>query len=81
MLSFAVEFFLQTLEYVSEKFGGRVELAKKYYDGLSKSLKKNFNGSNLLSSMEQCNDFLFLGTKQISMGRVGNKKIESVLFT
>ncbi|KMT09992.1 hypothetical protein BVRB_5g122070 [Beta vulgaris subsp. vulgaris] len=63
---------IQTLEYVSEKFGGRVELAKKYYDGLSKSLKKNFNGSNLLSSMEQCNDFLFLGTKQISMGRVGD---------
>lgn len=63
---------IHTLEYVSEEFGGRVELAKKYYDGLTKSLNKNFNGTNLLSSMEQCNDFLFLGTKQISMGRVGD---------
>lgn len=63
---------IQTLEYVSEQFGGRVELAKKYYDGLSKSLEKNFNGTNLLSSMEQCNDFLLLGAKQISMGRVGD---------
>ncbi|KAL2934910.1 Stachyose synthase [Bienertia sinuspersici] len=63
---------IQALEYVSEQFGGRVDLAKKYYDGLSKSLEKNFNGCNLLSSMEQCNDFLFLGTKQISMGRVGD---------
>ncbi|XP_057519416.1 stachyose synthase [Amaranthus tricolor] len=63
---------IHTLEYVSEQFGGRVELAKKYYNGLSKSLRKNFKGTNLLSSMEQCNDFLFLGTKQISMGRVGD---------
>ncbi|XP_074316599.1 stachyose synthase isoform X2 [Silene latifolia] len=63
---------IQTLEYVSEQYGGRVELAKKYYDGLSRSLKKNFMGTNLLASMEQCNDFLFLGTKQVSIGRVGD---------
>lgn len=62
---------MQTLEYVSEEYGGRVELAKAYYDGLTKSLSKNFNGTGLISSMQQCNDFFFLGTKQISFGRVG----------
>ena len=69
----------QTLEYVSERFGGRVELAKRFYDGLSKSLNKNFKGRNLLSSMQQCNDFLFLGTKDISMGRAG-KNLNTKLF-
>lgn len=63
---------IHSLEYVSEDHGGRVELAKAYYDGLSKSIKKNFGGSGLIASMEQCNDFFFLGTKQISMGRVGD---------
>ncbi|GLU16734.1 hypothetical protein SLE2022_331500 [Rubroshorea leprosula] len=63
---------IQTLEYVSEDYGGRVELAKAYYDGLSKSLEKNFKGTGIISSMQQCNDFFFLGTKQISMGRVGD---------
>jgi stachyose synthetase len=64
---------MQSLEYVSEDYGGRVELAKGYYKGLSDSLSKNFKGSGLISSMQQCNDFFFLGTKQISMGRVGMK--------
>nr|CAC86963.1 stachyose synthase [Stachys affinis] len=63
---------IHTLEYVSENYGGRVELGKAYYKGLSKSLKKNFNGSGLISSMQQCNDFFLLGTEQISMGRVGD---------
>lgn len=63
---------IHTLEYVSEEYGGRVELAKAYYKGLSKSLAKNFNGNGLISSMQQCNDFFFLGTEQISMGRVGD---------
>ncbi|KAH9621463.1 hypothetical protein KSS87_011601 [Heliosperma pusillum] len=63
---------MQALEYVSEQYGGRVELAKKYFDGLSRSLEKNFMGTNLLASMQQCNDFMFLGTKQISIGRVGD---------
>ncbi|GAB4830592.1 Tethering factor for nuclear proteasome sts1 [Ancistrocladus abbreviatus] len=63
---------IHTLEYVSEEHGGRVQLAKSYYDGMSESLKKNLNGTNLISSMQQCNDFFFLGTKQISMGRVGD---------
>ncbi|KAL8166609.1 hypothetical protein V2J09_008108 [Rumex salicifolius] len=35
-------------------------------------IHKNFKGSNLISSMQHCNDFFFLGTKQISMGRVGD---------
>ncbi|PSS06062.1 Stachyose synthase [Actinidia chinensis var. chinensis] len=63
---------IHTLEYVSEEYGGRVELAKAYYKGISKSLAKNFNGTGLISSMQQCNDFFFLGTEQISMGRVGD---------
>lgn len=48
-----------------------MELAKAYYDGLTKSLRKNFNGTGLIASMEQCNDFFFLATNQISMARVG----------
>ncbi|KAE8703573.1 putative galactinol--sucrose galactosyltransferase 4 [Hibiscus syriacus] len=63
---------IHTLEYVSEEYGGRVNLAKAYYNGLSKSLSKNFKGTGIISSMQQCNDFFFLGTKQISMGRVGD---------
>eukprot|EP01018_Ginkgo_biloba_P037086 Gb_07183 [translate_table: standard] len=61
-----------TLELVSEEYGGRVDLAKAYYEGLDESLVKNFRGNGLIASMEQCNDFFFLGTKQISMGRVGD---------
>ncbi|GMI69482.1 raffinose synthase 4, stachyose synthase [Hibiscus trionum] len=63
---------IHTLEYVSEDYGGRVNLAKAYYNGLSESLSKNFNGTGIISSMQHCNDFFFLGTKQISMGRVGD---------
>ncbi|KAK3034630.1 hypothetical protein RJ639_033585, partial [Escallonia herrerae] len=54
------------------EYGGRVDLAKVYYRGLSKSLSKNFKGTGLISSMQQCNDFFLLGTEQISMGRVGD---------
>ncbi|XP_048235653.1 stachyose synthase isoform X2 [Ricinus communis] len=63
---------IHTLEYVSEEYGGRVELAKAYYKGLSDSLAKNFKGTGLIASMQQCNDFFLLGTKQISIGRVGD---------
>ncbi|KAF8392716.1 hypothetical protein HHK36_023065 [Tetracentron sinense] len=63
---------IHTLEYVSEEYGGRVDLAKAYYKGLTKSLVKNFNGTGLISSMQQCNDFYFLGTWQIALGRVGD---------
>ncbi|PIA38049.1 hypothetical protein AQUCO_02900116v1 [Aquilegia coerulea] len=63
---------IHTLEYIGEEYGGRVDLAKAYYNGLTKSLVKNFNGTGLIASMQQCNDFFFLGTKQISLGRVGD---------
>ncbi|KAL3531548.1 hypothetical protein ACH5RR_010870 [Cinchona calisaya] len=63
---------IHSLEYISEEYGGRVELAKAYYDALSKSLANNFKGTGLISSMQQCNDFFLLGTRQISMGRVGD---------
>ncbi|GAB4841776.1 hypothetical protein Ancab_022499 [Ancistrocladus abbreviatus] len=58
--------------WFSSQLTALVTLAKTYYEGLSKSLEKNFNGTNLISSMQQCNDFFFLGTKQISMGRAGD---------
>lgn len=63
---------IHTLEYLSEEYGGRVELAKAYFKGLTSSLSKNFGGSGLIASMQQCNDFFFLGTNQISIGRVGD---------
>nr|CAB3490538.1 unnamed protein product [Digitaria exilis] len=63
---------IHTLEYVCENHGGRVELAKAYYDGLSKSIAKNFNGNGIIASMQQCNDFFFLGTWQVAMGRAGD---------
>lgn len=62
---------MQSIEYVSEEYGGRVELAKAYYDGLTDSIIKNFNGNGIIASMQQCNDFFFLGTKQVSMARAG----------
>ena len=70
-------FSVQTLEYVCEEYGGRVELGKAYYKGLSNSISKNFNGTGIIASMQQCNDFFFLGTQQISFGRVG-KKIQPI---
>nr|BAF00996.1 putative raffinose synthase or seed imbibition protein [Arabidopsis thaliana] len=62
----------QTLESLAEEHGGRVELAKAYYDGLTESMIKNFNGTDVIASMQQCNEFFFLATKQISIGRVGD---------
>lgn len=49
-----------------------MEVAKRYYKGLSDSVSKNFNGNGIIASMQQCNDFFLLGTHQISMGRVGD---------
>ncbi|KAK7396982.1 hypothetical protein VNO78_18146 [Psophocarpus tetragonolobus] len=63
---------IHSLEYVCEEYGGKVQLATAYYDGLTNSIVKNFNGSGVIASMQQCNDFFFLGTKQIPMGRVGD---------
>nr|KYP70243.1 Stachyose synthase [Cajanus cajan] len=62
----------QILEMVSEDYGGRVEMAKAYYKALTASVKKHFKGNGVISSMQQCNDFMFLGTETISLGRVGD---------
>ncbi|KAL6907824.1 hypothetical protein ACP4OV_001994 [Aristida adscensionis] len=63
---------MHTLEYVGEEHGGRVALATAYYDGLSRSIAKNFAGTGIIASMQQCNDFFFLGTRQVSMARAGD---------
>ena len=73
------DLIMQTLEYVCDEYGGRVDLAKAYYSGLTSSMVKNFNGCGVIASMQQCNDFFFLGTKQIAMGRVG--EYEALLQT
>lgn len=62
----------QILEMLSEEYGGRVELSKAYYKALTDSVKKHFKGNGVISSMQQCNDFMFLGTQTISLGRVGD---------
>ena len=56
---------------VCEDYGGRVELAKAYYKALTASVNKHFNGNGVIASMEHCNDFMYLGTEAISLGRVG----------
>lgn len=61
----------QLLEMLSEEFGGRIELAKAYYKALTASVRKHFKGNGVIASMEHCNDFMFLGTEAISLGRVG----------
>ncbi|XBJ21220.1 hypothetical protein VPH35_011911 [Triticum aestivum] len=63
---------MNTLEYVCAEHGGRVELAKAYYAGLSESIAANFEGTGMIASMEQCNDFFFLGTRQVGMARAGD---------
>ncbi|XVE54993.1 hypothetical protein DITRI_Ditri03aG0125500 [Diplodiscus trichospermus] len=63
---------IEVLELLSEDYGGRVELAKAYYKALTASLRKHFNGNGVISSMQQANDFFFLGTETISLGRVGD---------
>ncbi|RWW56546.1 hypothetical protein BHE74_00036729, partial [Ensete ventricosum] len=47
-------------------------LAKAYYQGLTDSVKKHFGGNGVIASMEHCNDFMFLGTHSICLGRVGD---------
>ncbi|XP_011040828.1 PREDICTED: probable galactinol--sucrose galactosyltransferase 5 [Populus euphratica] len=63
---------IHLLEMLSENYGGRVELAKAYYKALTASVRKHFNGNGVIASMEHCNDFMFLGTEAISLGRVGD---------
>ncbi|KAH7528424.1 galactinol--sucrose galactosyltransferase [Ziziphus jujuba] len=63
---------IHLLEMLSEEFGGRVELAKAYYKALTASVKRHFKGNGVIASMEHCNDFMFLGTEAIALGRVGD---------
>lgn len=62
---------MQLLEMVCEEYGGRVELAKAYFKALTASVRNHFKGNGVIASMEHCNDFMFLGTEAISLGRVG----------
>ncbi|XP_021292513.1 galactinol--sucrose galactosyltransferase-like [Herrania umbratica] len=61
---------IHLLEMLAEEFGGRVDLAKAYYKALTASVKRHFKGKAVIASMQHCNDFLFLGTETISLGRV-----------
>ncbi|TXG50225.1 hypothetical protein EZV62_022749 [Acer yangbiense] len=63
---------IHLLEMLAEDFGGRVELAKAYYKALTVSIRKHFKGNGVIASMEHCNDFMYLGTDAISLGRVGD---------
>ncbi|KAK7291612.1 hypothetical protein RIF29_06903 [Crotalaria pallida] len=60
------------LEIMSEEFGSRVELAKAYFKALTASVRKHFKGNGVIVSMQQGNEFMFLGTETISLGRVGD---------
>ncbi|KAJ3694292.1 hypothetical protein LUZ60_009772 [Juncus effusus] len=63
---------IHLLEMLCEEYGGRVELAKAYFAGLTESVKKHFEGNGVIASMQHCNDFMLLGTQAISLGRVGD---------
>ncbi|KAK4426132.1 Galactinol--sucrose galactosyltransferase [Sesamum alatum] len=63
---------IHLLEMLCEEYGGRVELAKAYYKALTTSVRNHFKGNGVIASMEHCNDFMFLGTEAISLGRVGD---------
>ncbi|XP_010528235.1 PREDICTED: probable galactinol--sucrose galactosyltransferase 5 [Tarenaya hassleriana] len=63
---------IHLLEMLCENYGGRVDLAKAYFKALTASVKKHFNGNGVIASMEHCNDFMFLGTEAICLGRVGD---------
>ncbi|KAI3759414.1 hypothetical protein L6452_07215 [Arctium lappa] len=63
---------IQIIEMVAENFGGRIMLAKAYYKALTASMKKHLKGNCVIASMEHCNDFMYLGTEAIALGRVGD---------
>uniref|UniRef100_A0A5B6YL73 galactinol--sucrose galactosyltransferase n=1 Tax=Davidia involucrata TaxID=16924 RepID=A0A5B6YL73_DAVIN len=63
---------IHLLEMMCEDYGGRVELAKAYYKALTSSVRNHFKGNGVIASMEHCNDFMFLGTEAIALGRVGD---------
>ncbi|MCO5582945.1 hypothetical protein L7F22_036848 [Adiantum nelumboides] len=57
---------------LGEEHGGRMRLAKAYYNALASSIRKNFGGNRALANMQHSNDFMLLGTNQIGLGRVGD---------
>ncbi|CAA2983372.1 galactinol--sucrose galactosyltransferase [Olea europaea subsp. europaea] len=61
---------IHLLEMLCEEYGGRVELAKAYYEALTSSVRNHFKGNGVIASMEHCNDFMYLGTEAIALGRV-----------
>ncbi|KAK9052402.1 hypothetical protein SSX86_029031 [Deinandra increscens subsp. villosa] len=63
---------IHLLEMLSEGYGGRIELAKAYYKALTSSVQNHFKGNGVIASMEHCNDFMYLGTEAITLGRVGD---------
>lgn len=63
---------IHLLEMLSEEYGGRVELAKAYFAGLTASVRRHFGGNGVIASMEHCNDFMLLGTEAVALGRVGD---------
>ncbi|GLJ36885.1 hypothetical protein SUGI_0745570 [Cryptomeria japonica] len=62
---------IHILDLLSEGLGGWVELAKAYFNGLSVSVRNYFKGNGVISSMEHCNDFVYLGSEQITLGPIG----------
>ncbi|KAI5004975.1 hypothetical protein ZWY2020_032218 [Hordeum vulgare] len=63
---------IHLLEMLCEEYGGRVELAKAYFRGLTESVRRHFGGNGVIASMEHCNDFMLLGTEAVALGRVGD---------
>ncbi|MBA0697554.1 hypothetical protein Goari_021092, partial [Gossypium aridum] len=63
---------IHLLEMLCENYGGRVDLARAYFKALTDSVKRHFKGNGVIASMEHCNDFMFLGTEAICLGRVGD---------
>nr|XP_043606916.1 probable galactinol--sucrose galactosyltransferase 5 [Erigeron canadensis] len=64
--------YIHLLEMLCEDYGGRVELAKAYFKALTSSVRNHLKGNGVIASMEQGNDFMFLGTEAIALGRVGD---------
>ncbi|GLJ47742.1 hypothetical protein SUGI_1008320 [Cryptomeria japonica] len=62
---------IHILELLSEGLGGWVELDKAYFNRFSESVRKYFKGNGVIATMEHYNDFVYLGTKQITLNHVG----------
>ncbi|GMH16678.1 hypothetical protein Nepgr_018519 [Nepenthes gracilis] len=71
-LTMGLSSLIVLLEIVCEEYGGRVDLAKVSYKAISTSVRKHFKDNGVIASMEIYNDFMFLRTEAISLGRVRN---------